>query len=173
MRSVLEHLVQYASYHRDERNISTHFVGIPMIVCAFGALLSRPVLSVQGVDLTPAHIVVVLSGMWYLSRHLVLGLATAAAVAAFAALGVFLASGGVGAWLGWGVGLFVLGWGAQFLGHYYEGRRPAFVDDLSGLLVGPMFMTAELLFSLGWNRRMLAEIERRAGPTHLRNLAHA
>jgi uncharacterized membrane protein YGL010W len=24
----------------------------------------------------------------------------------------------------------------QFIGHWYEGRKPAFVDDLIGLLVG-------------------------------------
>jgi uncharacterized membrane protein YGL010W len=59
----------------------------------------------------------------------------------------------------------------QFIGHWYEGRKPAFVDDIIGLLVGPMFITAEALFAFGWNRSMLAEIERRAGPTMLRDLA--
>src|SRR3546814_9523920 len=33
-------------------------------------------------------------------------------------------------WLGSGLGMFVLGWVIQFVGHYYEGRKPAFVDDL-------------------------------------------
>ena len=44
---------------------------------------------------------------------------------------------------------FLLGWTFQFVGHYFEGRKPAFVDDLAGLLVGPMFVTAEVLFALG------------------------
>jgi len=35
----------------------------------------------------------------------------------------------------------------QFVGHWYEGRKPAFVDDIIGLLVGPMFVVAEALFS--------------------------
>jgi uncharacterized membrane protein YGL010W len=78
--------------------------------------------------------------------------------------------GSVGAWLAWGLGTFIIGWIIQFIGHYYEGRKPAFVDDLVGLLVGPMFVTAEALFALGWNKPLHAEIERRAGPTHLRNL---
>lgn len=69
--------------------------------------------------------------------------------------------------------LFLLGWVFQFVGHYYEGRKPAFVDDLVGLLVGPMFVVAEGLFSLGWGKSLLAEIERRVGPTHLRDLAAA
>jgi uncharacterized membrane protein YGL010W len=66
----------------------------------------------------------------------------------------------------------VVGWIIQFVGHYYEGRRPAFVDDLIGLLVGPMFVVAELLFSFGWNRRLLDQITDIAGPTHIRDLAH-
>ena len=37
--------------------------------------------------------------------------------------------------------------------------------------VGPMFVTAEAMFLSGWNKPLLAEIERRAGPTTLRDLA--
>ena len=66
---------------------------------------------------------------------------------------------------------FAVGWLIQFIGHWYEGRKPAFVDDLIGLLVGPMFVTAEALFSFGWGKELLAEIEKRAGPTVLRDLA--
>ena len=49
----------------------------------------------------------------------------------------------------------------QFVGHWYEGRKPAFVDDdVVGLLVGPMFVVAEAMFQLGWNKPLQAEIER-------------
>jgi uncharacterized membrane protein YGL010W len=82
-----------------------------------------------------------------------------------------VADGSVVTWLGWGVGVFALGWLIQFVGHWYEGRKPAFVDDIVGLLVGPMFVTAEAMFMLGWNKPLMAEIERRAGPTTLRDLA--
>ncbi|WP_116387011.1 Mpo1-like protein, partial [Cupriavidus oxalaticus] len=40
----------------------------------------------------------------------------------------------------------------QFIGHYYEGRKPAFVDDLAGLLIGPLFLVAETAFALGLAR---------------------
>ena len=32
-------LVQYARYHRDQRNIATHFIGVPLIVFAVAVLL--------------------------------------------------------------------------------------------------------------------------------------
>ena len=46
--------------------------------------------------------------------------------------------------------LFVVGWSFQFLGHaVFERRRPAFVDDLSQTLIGPMFIVAKMLVRLG------------------------
>ena len=42
MRNLTEQLTQYAAYHRDTRNIGTHFIGIPLIVVALAVLLSRP-----------------------------------------------------------------------------------------------------------------------------------
>ena len=34
MKTLVDHLAQYAAYHRDRRNIASHFIGIPMIVLA-------------------------------------------------------------------------------------------------------------------------------------------
>jgi uncharacterized membrane protein YGL010W len=64
-----------------------------------------------------------------------------------------------------GLGLFLIGWVLQFIGHYFEGRKPAFVDDLVGLLVGPMFVVGEVLMSAGLLQRMRMDIERQAGAT--------
>lgn len=172
-RPALDLMVQYARYHRDRRNIATHFVGIPLIVFAVGVLLARAKLQITGVELSAAWLVWALSTAWYLSRgNLVLGLVTSLVNAVLMALAQPLAAGSLASWLAWGVGSFVLGWVIQFVGHYYEGKKPAFVDDLVGLLVGPMFVVGEALFALGWGRDMLGEIERKAGPTHVRDLAH-
>ncbi|MCW7538686.1 DUF962 domain-containing protein [Aquabacterium sp. A7-Y] len=173
MRNVLTLLSQYAEYHRDQRNIATHFVGVPMIVFAVGVLLARPEFQVLGRSLTPAWLLFGLSCAWYLTRHAVLGLAVCLSIGGLMLLAHQAASGSTGVWLSTGLGFFVLGWMIQFLGHYYEGRKPAFIDDLAGLLVGPMFVVAEALFALGWNPGMLREIEKRAGPTVLRDLANA
>jgi uncharacterized membrane protein YGL010W len=32
--------------------------------------------------------------------------------------------------------MFTVGWGFQFVGHYFEGKKPAFVDDKRNLIVG-------------------------------------
>jgi len=164
-RPAIDLMTQYAQYHRDKRNIATHFVGIPLIVFAISVLLARA--SVGGMTL--AWIVWGFSSAWYLTRgNLVLGLATSVVNAVLTALAHPLASGGTASWLIWGIGAFIAGWIIQFIGHYYEGRKPAFVDDVIGLLVGPMFVVGEWLFALGWGRDLLAEIERRVNEENAR-----
>jgi uncharacterized membrane protein YGL010W len=168
-----ELMVQYARYHRDQRNIATHMVGVPMIVFGVGVLLARGQLPAGGPGLSLAWLAWGLATLWYLSRgHLLLGLAVSVANGLLFALAHLASAGTVVHWLSWGLGFFVVGWIIQFIGHYYEGKKPAFADDLVGLLVGPMFVTAELLFALGLARPLAHEIERRAGPTVLRDLAH-
>lgn len=69
-----------------------------------------------------------------------------------------------GAWLTWGLGSFVVGWIIQFIDHYYEGRKPAFVDDIMGLAIGPLFVVAELAFLFGLRKSLENDIETRLGP---------
>ena len=42
MRTLEQHITQYAAYHRDRRNIATHFIGVPMIVFAVLLALTVP-----------------------------------------------------------------------------------------------------------------------------------
>lgn len=172
-RPALDLMAQYAAYHRDRRNIATHFIGIPLIVFAISALLARVEFSLAATPLNAAIVLWGLTALWYLTRgDLMLGAATAIVNGVLTALAMWTTQGtGTGAWLAVGLGSFIVGWVFQFVGHYYEGRKPAFVDDLVGLLVGPMFVVGEALFTVGWGRALLAEIEKRVGPTHLRDLA--
>jgi uncharacterized membrane protein YGL010W len=169
-RPALQLLGQYAEYHRDRRNIATHFVGVPMIMFGGLVLLSRPAFELGGLALSPAWMLLMLVIAWTLSRGaLALGVATSVLWLMLAALAHAVPGD---AWWAWGLGAFVLGWVIQFVGHYYEGRKPAFVDDLVGLFVAPMFVLLELLAPAGFFKGLMAEVERQAGPTLLRDLAH-
>ncbi len=167
MKSLVDHLSQYAEYHRDRRNIATHFVGIPMIVFAVATLLSRPVFELFGLTLSGAVLTAILAGIFYLRLHLMLGLLMSALMALSVWGGARLAAQATTVWLVAGIGLFVLGWIIQFIGHYYEGRKPAFVDDLVGLIVGPLFVVVEVLFSVGICKDLEHSIEARVGPTRI------
>ena len=45
--------------------------------------------------------------------------------------------------------LFVLGWILQFLGHFIEGKRPSFFEDLRFFLIGPLFVVQKLISKFG------------------------
>jgi uncharacterized membrane protein YGL010W len=172
MKSLHDQLANYAAYHRDARNIATHFVGIPMIVLAVVALLSRPwvALALPGADsphtlaLSPALLCTLASAVYYLRLNLRLGLLMSLLLAAALQVGHQLAVLPTGQWLAWGLGLFVVGWVFQFMGHHWEGRKPAFVDDLIGLIIGPLFVVTEALFMLGLLPTLRQGIEAQVGP---------
>jgi uncharacterized membrane protein YGL010W len=166
MRTLEDQLSNYAGYHRDRRNIATHFFGIPMIVLGILALLARPGLAVGAVSLSPALVVVVLGSLFYFLLDLRFGAVMLALNTPALLFGGWLASQSLSHWLVGAGGLFVLGWAIQFVGHVFEGKKPAFVDDLVGLLVGPLFVVAEVAFFLGMRRELHDAIEAKAGPTH-------
>lgn len=168
MRTLGDQLTQYAGYHRDRRNIVCHFVGIPAIYLAVVFLLCRPVLlELGGIPISPA----VLVGIAALAYDLLLDRRIGVVMVALTTLawwaGAALAAGPTATWLAVGVGLFVGGWVFQLVGHRFEGRKPAFLDDLVGLLIGPLFVVAEAGFAVGLRRELRAEIERGAGPTRV------
>ena len=171
MKTLVEHLSGYAAYHRDRRNIVTHFVGIPLIVVAIEALLARPSLSLGGLGVSPAIVATVVTVAFYASFDRRYALAMAGLLGAALALGARIAAQGTGAWLALSVGLFVVGWVFQFVGHFFEGRKPAFLDDLLGLVIGPLFVVAEAGFALGLREELREEVERRAGPTRVARAA--
>ncbi len=157
--TLVQHLAKYREYHRDHRNVLTHAVGIPMIVFAVLVLLSRPVWATAWFTLTPAVVVTVLASVYYLKLDRRLGGAMALIIIVLAWVGLQLAQSGTNTWLGTGIGLFVLGWIFQLVGHKFEGRKPAFLDDLRSLLIGPIFVLAEGLFALGMLPELKREIE--------------
>jgi uncharacterized membrane protein YGL010W len=74
---------------------------------------------------------------WYAAEALAGALGPSSTVAAFAVL-------------------FVGGWALQFLGHHYEGKRPALLDNIFQAFIGPMFLVAETLVASGYRADLAA-----------------
>jgi uncharacterized membrane protein YGL010W len=166
VKSIEENLTQYAAYHRDRRNIATHFVGIPMIV--FSAVLALGLVSmpVGSIVVTLAAVGSVALCIYYLKLDIVLGVTMAAALFVMCALASEIAARlAPGAILALAAALFVVGWALQLLGHKFEGMKPAFVDDAMQLAIGPLFVCAEAFFLAGAKAELRRRIEERVGPT--------
>jgi uncharacterized membrane protein YGL010W len=143
-------LAIYAAYHRDARNKATHFIGIPAIVLSLLIALALWRLRLGGVVVSGALLVGALALLGWIALDVGVGLAMALVVAPMWWIAEWLASnaGATTVWIVFAA-LFVGGWVFQFVGHAYEGRRPALVDNLFQAFIGPMFLVAETFIALG------------------------
>ena len=150
-------LSQYAAYHLDHKNILTHFVGIPLIVFAIVCLTARAGVMLSGIELTLALVILIASGMYYLSLDRIFGLIMIVIYVIAYPFAYKIAQLDTSLWLSLSIGIFVVGWVFQFVGHFYEKKKPAFMDDIMGLAIGPLFVLAEIVFMLGFRK----DLERR------------
>jgi uncharacterized membrane protein YGL010W len=153
MRAVTEWLDEYGDSHRNSTNKRLHWICVPVIVwCVMGLVWSLPVPGVFA-QLAPgvnwADITVIAALLYYgmLSLALALG-----ALPIFLLMLWSLDSLGRAAWAPvWLVciAMFVLAWIGQFIGHAIEGKRPSFLKDVQFLLIGPLWLLADLYRRLG------------------------
>ena len=145
-------LSQYAAYHLDHKNILTHFVGIPLIVFSILCLTARAGFVLSGMELTLALALIVVTIIYYFSLDRIFAFIMLIVLLAAYPLALKIAHLELLAWLSLSVGIFVVGWLFQFVGHFYEKKKPAFMDDIVGLAVGPLFVLAEMVFMLGFRK---------------------
>ena len=151
-------LAAYAAVHRDRRNKATHFVGIPIIVFSLLLVLSLWRFELLGREWTMSLAVAIVAVLGWMALDLGIGLVMAVLMAAawFAAEALAGSLGSASAvWMAF-LALFVGGWVLQFLGHHYEGKRPALLDNIFQAFIGPMFLVAEAMVVMG-QRTDLAE----------------
>ncbi len=163
MRNLEQQITQYAAYHRDRRNIVTHFVGVPMIV--FSVVLALVPWAFGAVNI--ALIALAIAAIYYVALDRPLGTAMLAFLFVCYLIAIYLNAriGHTGIVMGVAALLFVVGWVIQFVGHKYEGMKPAFTDDIMGLVIGPLFIMTEVFFMLGLKAKLKKYVEDRVGPT--------
>ena len=154
MRTMQDWLDSYSNDHQNPTNQLFHWFCVPPIVWSVIALLwTIPVPATLFRPGTVAVTVMVLAFYWYWKHSHRLAIAL---LIAFALLGLItnLLYYRLGAaslcWLA--IGVFVVAWIGQFIGHQFEGRRPSFLTDLSYLLIGPAWLMAKLLRKLGFKQ---------------------
>lgn len=133
-------LADYQAYHRSFANKVTHYVGIPLIVFSLIGMLQHVGLgTVAGFALDASYLLLLVATAYYLY----LDWRFAASMLAVAGLMLLVAPTLP---LMVHVGIQVAGWILQFIGHgVYEGQRPAFLKNLTHLLVGPVWILNDIL----------------------------
>ena len=138
MRKVDELFQRYGEFHRNAVNKAIHWVCVPLIVWAvLGGLWSLSPIA--------AYVAIVASIAFYLwlSPPLALGMVVVMALMVYP-----LTLLGEQALIVSFV-VFVAAWIGQFIGHIIEGRKPAFLEDVRSLLVGPAWLLGFVYRRLG------------------------
>jgi uncharacterized membrane protein YGL010W len=158
----IEQMAMYSAYHRDGRNKATHFVGVPAIAVS----LLIPMAMVRFADLgsyslTLATLFAVGVMIYWIVLDLPFGVVTAAIFVPGVWFADWAAQQSVAmAWALFGI-LFVGGWIIQLVGHAFEGRKPALVDNLLQGLIAPVFLVGEVAFALGLRKPLHDAMMRR------------
>jgi uncharacterized membrane protein YGL010W len=159
MKTLAEHMAVYGTYHRDRRNKITHFIGVPLIVFSLLIPMAWLRLKLGEVEVSAAMLFVLAVLIYYFALDAVL----AAAMAVLSAVLLFFAERVASLPLGISATVFavtfILGWIIQLVGHAFEGRKPALLDNLFQVLVAPIFLMAELFFALGAKHALREEVE--------------
>jgi len=145
-----EQMAMYTAYHRDPWNCATHYVGVPLIVFALLVGLSVVQIATIGeLPVTLATLFLTALIALYIAAVPLMGLVAAIFHAPLLWLANGVAEGEpITAWTIATV-CFVGGWVIQFIGHVFEGRRPALFDNLLQVFIAPGFLVSEALFAVG------------------------
>lgn len=157
-----EQLAMYAAYHRDIRNQLTHHVGVPMIVFSLIVAASTvPLLALEAGVITLATALMTVLLLLYIIGSPLVGTIAVIIYGTLLFFGEKIALQGTENALWVALALFVLGWIIQFIGHIFEGRKPALFDNALQIFMAPAFLIAEVLFLMGLEKGLKAEIEAR------------
>ena len=149
MQNISELMSSYQRYHTKAITQATHFIGVPCIVFSIQVALGWFLISFHSISISFAWIAVIILAIYYFLLDIVIGSVTVFFLILltyfaqcithhhFSSMGlmIFLST-------------FIVGWVAQFMGHCFEGNRPAFTDNILQVFVAPVFLVTELLLAL-------------------------
>jgi len=164
VKTLAQQMAVYSAYHRDPRNRLTHFVGVPAIIFAVLIPMGWLRFSVAEFEISLAMVFVVVVLVYYFLLDAVLAVALTVVIALVLwsteaiATKLTIAQGAVIF-----VAVFIGGWMFQLIGHLFEGRRPALVDNFWQIFVAPVFLMAELFFAAGYKQEVKRKLEELPG----------
>ncbi|KAL1637113.1 hypothetical protein SLS56_000771 [Neofusicoccum ribis] len=161
-------LTFYGSYHHNPVNIGVHITCVPLIMMtAFLFLANTPAitvpdaLSIPNLPLNAGTIFAALYSVLYILMEPVAGGLLAPLIfAGTATVQHLLAMYGATA-NHYAIGVHVVAWIAQFIGHgKFEGRAPALLDNIvQALFLAPFFVWLEVLFHFGYRPELKSRID--------------
>lgn len=164
MRKIEAHLSRYKSVHLNKKNVISHFIGVPLILWAIALVFSTLTFTVEIAEKIQTHSVLPFLALALFIYYLLLNSRLAfLAIILLSPIFYHASLYNDHIYVYWlAVIVFIIGWLCQFLGHYFEQAKPAFFDDIKQLLIGPLFLIAELYFACGFEKELANKIHQTA-----------
>jgi uncharacterized membrane protein YGL010W len=141
MKSAKQWISEYSKTHRHPLNQLIHKICVPLIFWSVFALLWSAPRFDPRLNWALVVMVPVLIFYWRLGTKYLVEM-TCIFVLVFTVTGAIESFGWPLRWIA--IQVFVAAWIGQFYGHHVEGARPAFLDDLQFLLIGPLWTLHKL-----------------------------
>jgi uncharacterized membrane protein YGL010W len=137
-------LNEYSDSHQNKTNKKIHWVCVPVIMFSLlGILWTLPFPFKISPLINWATVLIILSLIYYffLSWQLALGMLFNLLIMIFILQWVDDFSESL-----WQIAcaIFIVAWVGQFIGHQLEGKRPSFFRDIQFLLIGPVWLLADV-----------------------------
>lgn len=162
MKTLEEQMSVYLRYHRNPKNRLTHFVGVPLIMFSLFVLLDLARFELGGFSISAATVLAVVVLVYYFRLDAVLAAAMTLFVVVLLVGAHGIASEGIRPALVVFAATFVGGWALQLVGHVFEGKKPALMDNFFQVLIAPIFLMAEVFFAFGYKRDVAERMEQMA-----------
>lgn len=147
MRNLESYITEYSESHQNPTNIMIHKICVPAIMFSLlGILKAFPFPESWPVWLDWSTILVILAFIYYATFKNVRVLA---AIFILVAPMIVLLEVLRPRFFILSLGIFIVAWIGQFIGHKIEGKKPSFFKDLFFLLIGPIWTMNSLLGQIG------------------------
>lgn len=138
------YLDKYGESHQNGTNKLIHWVCVPAIMFSLlGLLYAIPFPVERGLFTNWAAVFLAFALIYYLrlSIPMFLGFIVIAGLMLFGNNAIYEAVGQNAGQLALvSLGIFVVAWIGQFIGHKIEGAKPSFLEDVQFLLIGPAWL---------------------------------
>ena len=152
VRDIYQWIHDYGVSHQNPANKKIHWVCVPVIMLTLLGLLSLVKFDIGGFKINSAYILIALAWLFYLRLSIKISIGMFIISGLFL-LGIYQLEQFIGlenkTLLFIYVGVFVLAWIGQFIGHKIEGQKPSFFEDLQFLLIGPAWLLSFIYKKLG------------------------
>ena len=141
----------YAESHQNSTNKKIHWICVPLIMFSLLGLLSAVKLfEVQGFEMNLCYLLIIFAWLFYLNLSLIISIGMFFISVLQLLLIYYLEINLDNTLLLYlYIGIFVVAWIGQFIGHKIEGQKPSFFEDLQFLLIGPAWIISFIYKKLG------------------------